>query len=1007
MPGLEQTGGALPGGLSPDGSNTDIKDSMGRQKTVTTSKANRVLGILLLCCAVYLAFSLIMAADASRLAAFPQILTGPGAALIAAFSWAAAFIPLWLTAAAAIAFVPGFRPAAIFALMSSFLPFIALAGCARFMADPSAWYAQYPWLETLGPVSFCIACGLLVLFLCLLIARLSLAIAARRAPSFDSAGFRNVPERRHPLLLGYQDEAAGRVRDTASAPQNRVDSRAGVRGNAGKGSTSKDAPSSDVPFSAELPELPPVPALNCLGGKAAGTQTVPAGSAGGARTASVSEAELNTDGSHRADSPNGAAAAQSGAPQRGTAASLPDASEKAIPLFFGHKAGASASDSGEESDEEPDELEPLSEEESADISAAAAGPARESSAGPEGAAAGAQTEPGADVVELRDGSTITYTSVPSGSSTGAGSIAKGAGAVLVPEGAAVSGDAQREAREKEAAKAAAVARILARKKKAPYVVPIEGILNSYPDGQYWIIDDKTRHSAEILRDTLAEFNIKAEVTGIRKGPVITMFEILPAPGIRLSKIANLSDNIALRLAASSVRIVAPIPGKQAVGIEVPNERRSIVSLRELVDNESFKNSKMEIPVILGKDISGEAQFIDLVQTPHLLIAGATGSGKSVLVNSIILSILFTRSPEQVRLILIDPKIVELKLYNDIGHLLTPVITEPKKAFQALQYCICEMDRRYSMLDRVGVRDIKSYNKKIKEKGLAQEKLPYIVVIIDEFADLMATTGKELESTLARLAAMSRAVGIHLVLATQRPSIDVITGLIKANIPSRIAFMVASKFDSRIIIDSVGAEKLLGRGDMLFASAWDPFPIRMQGAYVSEEEVERAVEYVRGLGEPEYIDDDIFIDDDEEEDAGPSLFEDDDYDPLYDQALQIVLQQGKASASYIQRKLKVGYNRAARLVELMEEKGIVGPAQGSKPRELVRNPEITGRMPATARGDGPAGDPGGSPLHSAGDLRSGGRQGGLLPNLETVPRQRVTGHDDPEPGDETEKPENNA
>jgi S-DNA-T family DNA segregation ATPase FtsK/SpoIIIE len=494
----------------------------------------------------------------------------------------------------------------------------------------------------------------------------------------------------------------------------------------------------------------------------------------------------------------------------------------------------------------------------------------------------------------------------------------------------------------EAEKKALLQRMLERKKKI-YSVPVDGILNTYPDGQYWIIDDKTRRNAEVLRETLAEFNIEAEVTGIRKGPVITMYEILPAHGVKISKITNLSDNIALRLAASSVRIVAPIPGKHAVGIEVPNDRRAIVSLREIIENEQFKTAKMEIPYALGKDISGEVQFSDLTQMPHLLIAGATGSGKSVCVNAIILSILYRRTPEEVKLILIDPKIVELKLYNDIPHLLTPVVTEPKKAFQALQYCICEMERRYSILDKAGVRDIKTYNKRVKERNLAQEKLPYIVVIVDEFADLMATTGKELESTLARLAAMSRAVGIHLVLATQRPSIDVITGLIKANIPSRIAFMVASKFDSRIIIDMVGAEKLLGRGDMLYSGAQDPFPIRMQGAFVSEEEVERAVEHVKTLGEPEYIDDEIFFDD-EEENAEPGLFDDGESDPLFEKALEIVMQQGKASASYIQRRLKIGYNRSARLVELMEERGIVGPAQGSKPRDILRNPELFSDRP---------------------------------------------------------------
>ncbi|MDR2102940.1 MAG: DNA translocase FtsK, partial [Treponema sp.] len=465
--------------------------------------------------------------------------------------------------------------------------------------------------------------------------------------------------------------------------------------------------------------------------------------------------------------------------------------------------------------------------------------------------------------------------------------------------------------------------ILPRKKTwGSYRVPVEGILNQYPDGQYWIIDQGTRDAAVILKETLREFNIQAEVTGIRKGPVITMFEILPAPGVKLSKIVNLQDNIALRLAASSVRIVAPIPGKHAVGIEVPNAKRNIVSFREIIEGElQREGKKLEIPVVLGKDITGEAQTVDLVQTPHLLIAGSTGSGKSVCVNSMILSILYQLAPAECRLILIDPKIVELKLYNDIPHLLTPVITEPKRAFQALQYCIYEMERRYACLDSMGVRDIRSYNRRIKERNIAAEHMPYIVVVIDEFADLMVTTGKELESTVARLAAMSRAVGIHLVLATQRPSIDVITGLIKANIPSRIAFMVASKMDSRIIIDMVGAEKLLGKGDMLYAGAVDPFPIRMQGAFISEEEVERVVEYVKALGAPDYIDDEIFFDDEEE--ASPSLFSEGE-DPLYDKALEVVMQQGKASASYIQRRLKIGYNRAARLVEEMEHRGVVGP-----------------------------------------------------------------------------------
>ncbi len=474
------------------------------------------------------------------------------------------------------------------------------------------------------------------------------------------------------------------------------------------------------------------------------------------------------------------------------------------------------------------------------------------------------------------------------------------------------------------------------RKKGPYIIPSD-MLTAYEDDQYWVIDDATKEASIDLKETLAEFNIEAEITGIKKGPVVTMFEILPAAGVKLSKIVALQDNIALRLAASSVRIVAPIPGKRAVGIEVPNRHRSIVGFREIIEQNLEEYKKMAIPVVLGKDILGKAQLLDLVKTPHLLIAGATGAGKSVCVNSIILSILFKRSPDEVKLIMVDPKVVELKLYNDIPHLLTPVITESKKALQALQYCICEMERRYSLLDHMGVRDISSYNKKIKEQKIATEKLPYIIVIIDEFADLMATTGKETENVVARLTAMSRAVGIHLVLATQRPSVNVITGLIKANIPSRIAFMVASRTDSGIIIDSPGAEKLLGRGDMLYASAVDPNPVRIQGTFISDEEVESVVEAVKEYGEPDYIDEDIFHDDEDEQ---GELFEngtDFGEDPLYEEALQVVLQAGKASTSYVQRRLKIGYNRAARLVEEMEERGIVGPANGSKPREVIYVP----------------------------------------------------------------------
>ncbi len=469
-----------------------------------------------------------------------------------------------------------------------------------------------------------------------------------------------------------------------------------------------------------------------------------------------------------------------------------------------------------------------------------------------------------------------------------------------------------------------------------YFVPVEGLLAEYPNADFSDIDEHIRHGAEILEQTLSEFKIEARVTGISAGPVITMYELLPSPGVKISSIVNLQDNIALRLAASQVRIVAPIPGKHAIGIEVPNKNRAIVSYSALVKSNEFQKEDIRIPVVLGKDINGGNHVIDLTRTPHLLIAGATGSGKSVCVNSLICSILYSRNPQEVKMIMVDPKIVELKLYNDIPHLLTQVITEPKKALQSLQWCLYEMERRYSLLDSQGVRDITSFNRRVHDRNLATVPLPYIVVIIDEFADLMATSGKELEGIVARLAAMSRAVGIHLALATQRPSVDVITGLIKANFPSRIAFMVAGKTDSRIIIDTIGAEKLLGKGDMLFTSAWNPFPSRIQGAFLAEEEVERVVAYVKTLGEPDYIDEEMFFDDDENESFQSQAEYGD--DPLYNKALDIVMSTRKTSASWLQRQLKIGYNRAASLVEEMERRGILGPPSGSKPREILHIPE---------------------------------------------------------------------
>ena len=460
----------------------------------------------------------------------------------------------------------------------------------------------------------------------------------------------------------------------------------------------------------------------------------------------------------------------------------------------------------------------------------------------------------------------------------------------------------------------------------------EQLLNHYPHIGKSEVHRAGQSVADKLQEVLLEFNIEAEIVGIRIGPVVTVYEVLPAPGVKVTRVSSLSDNIALRLAASRVRIEAPIPGKQAIGIEIPNAQRQIVGFDQLVTSDSFNEPPRALPVALGQDISGEPQIVELSEAPHLLIAGATGSGKSVCVNSIIASLLFRCPPHEVRMLLIDPKIVELKLYNGIPHLLTPVITDPERAIQALEYCLNEMERRYSLLDKYSVRDIASYNQKVtRNSALDDAPLPYIVIVIDEFADLMATSGKKIEALLVRLTAMSRAIGIHLVLATQRPSTDVITGLIKANIPSRIAFMVSSKIDSRIILDIGGAEQLLGKGDMLYVSARHPHPVRLQGALITDEEVLRIVEVVKEYGPPDYIDEHEMFGEsayvEEESDIGT--------DPLFEEAVETVQGIGKASASFLQRRLQIGYNRAARLIEEMERQGIVGPANGSKPRHIIK------------------------------------------------------------------------
>ena len=430
-------------------------------------------------------------------------------------------------------------------------------------------------------------------------------------------------------------------------------------------------------------------------------------------------------------------------------------------------------------------------------------------------------------------------------------------------------------------------------------------------------EKETERKANELERTLKEFGIDAKVTGIIMGPVITRYELQPAPGVKLNRIENLSNNIALNLSANGVRIEAPIPGRAAVGIEIPNDEREIVTLGDIID---FAEKKGELPLVLGKDISGETVVSDLTSMPHILIAGATGSGKSVCVNSLIMSLISQKSPEQVRLLMIDPKMVELKIYNGIPHLLTEVVTDPRDAAKALRWVIFEMENRYRQLDENYARNISSYNRKMSEP------LPYIVIIVDEFANLMAISQKEVEDAVVQIAAMSRAVGIHLIMATQRPSVDVITGLIKANFPYRIAFQVASKMDSRTILDAIGAEKLLGSGDMLYAPAGSMNMQRIQGAFISEEEVVRVVRELKKNEEPEYVEDIFSISHNE----GPAIDFD---DPLLDQAIEIVLSTKRASASFLQRRLKIGYNRAARLIELMEEKGIIGPPRGSKPREI--------------------------------------------------------------------------
>ncbi len=432
-------------------------------------------------------------------------------------------------------------------------------------------------------------------------------------------------------------------------------------------------------------------------------------------------------------------------------------------------------------------------------------------------------------------------------------------------------------------------------------------------------------NAETIKDTFFNFGIEVEMGEVRVGPTVTQYSLKPAKGIKLSRITTLSNDLSLSLAAHPIRIEAPIPGKALVGIEVPNQKVAMVSLRESLESLEYKNRKHNMMFALGKDVAGKVWFADLPKMPHLLIAGTTGSGKTVCVNTLILSLLYQNTPETLRFIMVDPKRVELTLYNGIPHLLTPVITDPAKTVAALKWTIGEMERRFDALAAAGNRDVASYN------STHAEKMPYIVFVIDELADLMATAASEVEAGIIRIAQMARAVGIHLVVATQRPSVDVITGLMKANIPARIAFSVASSIDSRTILDSPGAEKLLGRGDMLFLTAELSKPLRIQGAFISEEEMKRVVDFIKTDVPPEY-DESIVA---KSGSGTSSMFggDSDDRDSLFNEARAVVVESGKASASLLQRRLKVGYARAARLLDEMEEAGIVGPADGAKPREV--------------------------------------------------------------------------
>lgn len=474
-----------------------------------------------------------------------------------------------------------------------------------------------------------------------------------------------------------------------------------------------------------------------------------------------------------------------------------------------------------------------------------------------------------------------------------------------------------------------------------YKLPSVDILKTVKHKSAKDVSDELKNNAELLVETLASFGVQAEITDISRGPTVTRYELKPASGVRISKITNLSDDIALNLAAVNVRIEAPIPGKAAVGIEIPNTVKNSVSMREVIDSADFNRQKSLLSAGLGKDIAGKTVFCDIAKMPHLLIAGTTGSGKSVCMNSIIVSILYRANPEEVKFLMIDPKKVEFSKYENIPHLLVPVVTDPRKASGALGWAVSEMLERYQKFSDTGVRDIEGYNRYV-EKHEDMKPMPKIVICIDELADLMMAAPKEVEDSICRLAQMARAAGMHLVIATQRPSVDVITGLIKANISSRIALTVSSAIDSRTILDSSGAEKLLGMGDMLYSPIGSNKPLRVQGCYISDEEVEKLCEFIKNQGESEYSEKiQKEIESKAAQDKTSTKFTDggesgENLDPLFDDAVDVVLENGKASTSFLQRKLGVGYSRGSKIMDQMEDKHIIGPAEGAKPRKILIN-----------------------------------------------------------------------